>query len=295
MTNPDPEHITEPMWRLWTERPNPHWLLSGIYANKKAYHNTVNANLRFWPGNYSIKLPLDLVPENRNKARAIDLTMSDSEMVLWTKRMKTAAENPLDTRLAAVKEFFGTIDGKTVFGLGKDNKIGPWRKVTADKTHLWHGHTSIFTAFVNNWSMLAPIISVWRGDSFIEWSQGKVQLPKKGDAGESVRYWQYVHNEVRHTVTPPSPVVSVDGDYGPTSAAAFADFWKKKGGVGTFNGSYMTAWLAMQYHKSLAIVSSSTTPLPETVIKSTVEKWLESHMPNSLMLSGDIKGKVTWL
>lgn len=297
MGNPNPSLITDELWRLWTDRPNPAWKLSGIYANKKAYHNTVNANLKHWPGNYSIRLPLDLVPENRNKARAIDLTMSDSEMVKWTQRMKNSALDPHDNRLAAVREFYGTLDNKNVFGLSKSDEDGPWHSVTADSTHLWHGHTSFFTAFVANWVKLSPILSVWKGETFEEWSRNKMQLPKQGDKGESVRYWQYVHNAVRTTVTPPSPVVIVDGEYGPSSAAAFADFWKKSGGQGTFNGSYMTAWLAMNYHRALAAISAPhATPTPTSEqLKSIVNDWLHQNVPSNLTLTAKLDGKVSLL
>ncbi len=300
MSNPDPEHITDEMWRLWTDRPNTAWKLGGIYANKKGYHNSVNANLRNWPNSYSIKLPLDLVASNRDKARAIDTTKSDSEMILWTKRMKASAENPLDNRLAAVKEFYGTLDGKTVFGLSKDSQNGPWRRSSADLTHLWHGHTSIFTAFVANWTMLAPIHSVWRGDTFTDWSLYQMQLPQKGDEGQSVLYWQYVHNNVRNTVFPVSPVIKIDGIYGPQMAAAVADFWKKSGGAGAFNGNFITGWLGMQYQKALAktvmptpIVVPEPTPISDEKLKELVNTWLKDNIPQNLIITGDVDGRIT--
>jgi hypothetical protein len=33
-SNPDPQRITDEMWRLWEDRPNKAWKLGGIYANK---------------------------------------------------------------------------------------------------------------------------------------------------------------------------------------------------------------------------------------------------------------------
>lgn len=295
MTNPNIEYITGPMWRLWTDRPYETWKLSGIYADKPGYHNTVLANQKKWPDNYSVRLALDLVPENRNKARAIDLTMSDSEMVLWTRRMKAAAENPIDNRLAAVREFYGTLDNKTVFGLSKQNMAGPWKRVTANLTHLWHGHTSIFTAFVNNWSMLSPLLSVWAGESFLDWSKGSMSLPKKGDSGEEVRYWQYVHNLVRTTVTPASPLLSPDGDYGDLMAAALLDFWKKSGGVGgAYRGTYLTGWLGSRYHLAFAALTKPDTQLDPEQIKTAVTAYLDEKLPDALMLTADLKGRVTW-
>lgn len=287
MTNPNPALITDPMWKLW-EQANviiSGVQLSGIYANKKGYHNTVTSNLKNWPDNYSVKLPLDLVNFNRGKARAIDLTMSDSEMVKWTNRMKNAFEDPLDTRVYAVKEFYGTLDNKNVFGLSKDSSKGPIRRVEADKTHLWHGHTSIFTEYVNNWDALAPLISIWSGKTFAEWSMGDMGLPLLGDTGETVKYWQQMHNEVRTTVTPMSPLITVDGDYAAHSAAAFADFYHKHGGSASYKGEEITGWLAVAYQKAFSYLNSPTVVTPvldPSVLKSVVNEWLSVNVPNKV-------------
>lgn len=297
MSNPPNDYITPEMWYLWENRPNPDWKLSGIYADKKGYHNTVIANQKKWPDNYSIKLPLDLVDKNRNKARAIDLTMSDSEMIRWTTRMKKAAENAADTRLSAVKEFYGTLDGKSVFGLAKDSEYGPWRRSTADSSHLWHSHTSIFTAFVDNSFKLNPLLSVWKGESLRDWSLSQMQLPKQGDVGQSVLYWQYLHNKVRNHVSPPAPLLKTDGDYGAATAAAFSDFWKKSGGEGSFSGAILTGWLGVKYHEALAVISapkpSSTGPTPEQ-IKEAVNTWLSQNIPANLRLTGAVDAIVTF-
>lgn len=297
MTNPNPQLITEPMWKLWTDRPNPNWKLSGIYANKKGYHNTVNANLKNWPGHYSIKLPLDLVSFNRDKARAIDLTMSTTEMIKITTRMQVAAMTPGDTRLRAVKEFFGTLDGKTVFGLSKDSLDGTWRKVSANLSHLWHLHAGFFTAFVDDWFMLAPVLSVWKGENYAQWKGREMNLPESGDKGESVRFWQYLHNLTRTTVSPPSPEIKIDGDYGSATAAAFYDFWKKCGGSGTtYKGGFVTAWLATKYLAAFARLSvpvpTPKDPSPE-LIKEAVADWLDTNVANKLLkIRGTLEGTV---
>ncbi len=291
MVNPNPGLITDEMWQLWEGCSIPGVQLSGIYANKKGYHNTVNNNKINWPDNYSIKLPIDL-KGLLTKSRAIDLTMSDAEMVKWTHRMKDSAENPDDHRLGAIREFYGTLDNKTVFGLIKDNTLGPWRKSSADSTHLWHGHTSIFTIFVNNWAMLSPILSVWRGQTFEEWSATNMGLPRKGDSGEEVTYWQYIHNAVRSTVSPPSPLLTIDGNYGSATAAAFKDFWEKKAKKTGFDGNAMTGWLAMRYMEAFDRVSvppATSTIATQEQVQLAVDSWMNTHT-HQFNFKGSIEG-----
>lgn len=304
--NPDPAHITDEMWRLWEERPNPAWKLSGIYANKRFYHNTVNANKKLWPGNYSITVPLDLNKKaNYDKARAIDLTMSTAEMIKWTTRMKNSALNPADNRLAAVREFYGTLDGTTVYGLIKSTEKGTWHKSTSDKSHLWHGHTSIFTEFVDVWPKLSPINSVWRGESLQDWITQEM-LPKQGDVGQEVAFWQYTHNYVRGMVVPASPAITVDSNYGPATAAAFKDFWTKSGGVGNYQGQVLTGWLAYQYNMNFAkrdnpkvvvppppAVVPKPDPIDPTVLKVIVNEWLENNVPDSFTIKGTLEGTLS--
>ena len=292
MSNPNPDKITNEMWRLWEETAPviPGVQLGGIYAFKPHYHSSVIENQQNWPNDYSIKLDIDL-KDPKTKARAIDLTMSNSEMVKWTKRMKTSAEDPDDPRLGAVREFYGTIDNKTVFGLIKDNTAKTWRKATSDTSHLWHGHTGLFTFFVNNWVMLEPILSVWKGETFEEWSSNL--FPKKNDESEEVRYWQFKHNLVRNTVSPASPEITVDNIYGPKTVAAFTDFAKKSGAKSDYVANQITAWLATKY--DVALIKAST-PKPPAVspeaIKTAVDEWLRVNTTN-IKVRGTIEGNVT--
>lgn len=307
LSNPDNEHITVPMWKLWLNCPI-NARLSGIYANKKGYHNTVTANLKNWPGTYSIRFILDLVDFNRNYARAIDLTMGPKEMILWTSRMKKSALDPADHRLSAVREFYGTLDGETVYGLIKNSETGLWRKASADKTHLWHGHMGIFTAFVNSWDKLSPIISVWRGDTLAEWMKDSM-LPKQGDTSQEVFYFQHLHNRVRDMVNPSAPTLVLDGEYGAKMTAAVFDFFKKRGGDGIYKGDYIAGWVALQYDSALiekitrdAIKSipkpvlNDPSPVDPQVIEQLVKEWLSVNLKNQLAqvaIVGTMKGEIT--
>src|SRR5690606_27129541 len=88
-----------------------------------------------------------------DKAAAIDYTMSDAEMRRRTGYLSRAADRN-DPRLAAVREFYGTLDSRNVFGRIKDSRTGAWRASTSDKSHLWHIHLSVFRAYTNNWGEL---------------------------------------------------------------------------------------------------------------------------------------------
>lgn len=298
--NPNPARITHEMWRLWEETSIliPGVRLGGIYANKKGYHNTVNANRQKWPGNYSIRTPLDSKGP-LDKARGIDLTMSTAEMRIWTNRMKISALNKSDNRLAAVREFYGTLDGKKVYGLIKDSEHGNWLPSIADDTHLWHGHTSIFTFFVNQWEALAPILSVWKGESLQDWNRQQMFVEvKQGDSGEAVKYYQYKHNLVAKSVG--APVINVDGDWREKTSAAFAVFAKIHNATQPYPATKMTGWLASKYDLSLASiygpvpVNHSHPVVSDETIKQAVNEYLQEHLPAEFSFDGSVEGKVRW-
>lgn len=171
--NPDPGHIPDSLWWLWEQAATfiPGVRLGGIYANKSGYHNTVNSNKKTWPGDYSIRLALDLTqPDNR--ARAIDLTMDTTQMIMRTRLLQASALDPVDDRLAALREFYGTLDGVTVYGLIKDTEDGPWRLSTSDSSHLWHIHQSFFTAYCSRMDAAEANASVLRGETWDQWQGG---------------------------------------------------------------------------------------------------------------------------
>jgi hypothetical protein len=160
--NPDPGRITPAMWRLWTrfDAAEPTVLLGGIFAVKRGYHNTRTANQRRWPGDYSIRLPLDRLGP-ADKAGAIDLTMSAAAMRRYTARLDAAAK-ARDPRLyrggqAVLREFIGTKDGRRVYCYDLVE-----RRVyhNRDRTHLWHIHLSVTRKFAGDWTALAGVLSV---------------------------------------------------------------------------------------------------------------------------------------
>src|SRR5690606_37757330 len=177
--NPSPSRISAGMWRLWTAAREviPGAKMGGIYAGKPGYHSSRQENQSKWPGNYSIRLALDKQGPS-DKAAAIDLTLSDAEMRKRTRYLADAAKRN-DPRLAAVREFYGTLDSRTVYGRIKDTRTGPWRASTADRSHLWHIHISIFRAYVDRWDELKPILSVLAGQTLKQWQTEEGNMPKR--------------------------------------------------------------------------------------------------------------------
>lgn len=239
--------ITGPMWRLWTDRPVKSWRLGGIYANKPGYHNTRAANQAQWPGNYSIRLALDLQGPG-DKAAAIDYTMSDAEMRKRTGYLRDAA-NARDPRLAAVREFYGTLDSRTVFGRIKDSRTGPWRASTSDNSHLWHIHISLFRSYVDVWEELAPVLSVLAGESQQE---GETMLGlREGDTGDRVKVLQYKLYRAGYPPVKGDLDRSVDGVYGPATSAAVLACRKAQGSSAT-HGRVVDYWAVVQIDSALA-------------------------------------------
>lgn len=133
--------------------------LSGIVgdaAHTYGYHRGRNFVA---DGDYSAKLALDLAGDGE-AASALDITLSDAEMQLVTLRLLAAAKAG-DPRLAAVREFSGTTDGKVThsydLSTGRE-AFGEW-----DASHLWHVHLSFYRKYVNDEASLRLVAEVLAG------------------------------------------------------------------------------------------------------------------------------------
>lgn len=237
--NPNPTRIADPTWRLWEETSagTPGVRFGGIYAPKPYYHSSVEENLAKWAPNYSIRVWLDLNRGNRKFARAIDWTLSTTEMKKRTGYLRRSALDRRDNRLRAMREFYGTLDGRTVFGLSKNDEDGPWESATSDSSHLWHIHGAIFAAFVNDWAALEGIASAWSGETWEAWAERKwggsaPTLPvsgipepilREGAEGPAVLALQVYLNGVI------GAGLVEDGDYGPATTAAVRELQRRAG------------------------------------------------------------------
>jgi len=166
--NPNPDRITDALWQFWLDccQIIPGVKLGGIYANKSGYHNTVAANQNSWPGEYSTRCSADLT-DPRDKARGIDLTMSDEQMMIRTGLLVDAARAG-DPRLGCIRSFIGTLDCHTVTCYIHDSETEPFRfDGSRDDSHLWHEHLSIFTRYCDDTDALDGLLSVLNGEAML--------------------------------------------------------------------------------------------------------------------------------
>jgi len=244
--NPNPTRITDAEWRLWEQSLLiiPGVRLGGVYANKSGYHNFVYANQANWPGNYSIRLAIDLSGD-LTKARAIDLTMSTSEMTKRTGFLRAAALHPSDDRLSCAREFYGTLNGTVVYGLIHDGPGQNWRSSTSDSSHLWHIHISFFTLYCDDWPAapgvpgLEAVLSVLSGESWEAWKIRKAGGPGPVPPGEDDMGVFCKQGETNDNVAALqgllqlfNPAVTADRIYGPATSAALKSALATVGYVG---------------------------------------------------------------
>lgn len=156
--NPDPHRISAEMWKfwLWCKTTYPQVELGGIYADKRGYHNAAENLPRT---DYSRRRPADWGGD-KTKSAAIDLTFrSTKDMARFSKRLLAAGRSGNREMRVYVREFFGTLDGKTVCGW--DYAKGA--PSSSNKTHLWHIHISVRRKHLNNPKAFAILRKILMG------------------------------------------------------------------------------------------------------------------------------------
>ncbi|MFG3340520.1 hypothetical protein [Glycomyces sp. NPDC048151] len=235
----------------------------GAYVRKPGFHASVEDNLASWPSNYSVREAINR-RDPRTVTRALDITLSDSDMRTLTRRLADAVRAD-DPRLEGLREFFGTLDGDEVYGRSRLGPDTAWYASSADDSHLWHIHLSFFTPFADDWSALAGIVSVLIGESLDEYLGGTMEriIAEHGDSGMWVAFVQrYLHDE--------GAKLTRDGRWGDeTTAAAKWVFVNRLGGsAASYNGRAMTDWILRelirrdQDRRTTAAIAAAVAKLP---------------------------------
>lgn len=235
-------YVSDPLAKVWrsAEDDIPGVRFGGAYADKEGYHNTRKRNQERWPSSYSIRLDMDK-QGSALLAAALDLTMSTTEMKKRTGYLRRSALDSRDTRLRALREFIGTLDGRKVYcriggnaGLGQGRGADDWDR---DSSHLWHIHLSILRAYANDWAALEGIASVLSGETWEawvkrKWGAGAPTLPvsgipdpllREGAEGAAVLALQvYLNGAIGAGLVE-------DGDFGPATSTAVRELQRRAG------------------------------------------------------------------
>lgn len=287
--NPNPDYITAEMWWLWLEleRVIPGVRLGGIYANKSGYHNTVNANLARWPGNYSVRYAIDR-SNPRTKARAIDLTMNSTWMRTITRRLLDGAARQ-DPRMRCVREFYGSLDGRTVVGRIKNGPDEEFRPESSDSSHTWHEHLGLHTPFVDDMEAMRGLLSLLSGEDSDDYMEGTMSILglRRGDSGAD-------NTELRHRILKLQYDLDnagfdpgeKDGEYGGNTAAAVLACRKSMGSSAT-DGDWITGAAANQIGRALIRAEARKVAPPavppgsatDAQVAAAVAAYLREHPP----------------
>lgn len=106
-------------------------------------------------------------------ACGLDVSMNDADMKTVSKRLNTAVNNG-DSRLHALREWYGTTDGYNV--TGRDVRTGNY--ITSDDSHLWHVHLSFYRKWADDVNEAKKIAAVFTGSGSSS-GGGDADMPKQ--------------------------------------------------------------------------------------------------------------------
>jgi peptidoglycan hydrolase-like protein with peptidoglycan-binding domain len=129
------------------------------------YHNARDRHLKGkterGKSDYSVRLADDLAGSTGRFYCGLDLSGKEPTRII-TKRLRDAAAKR-DPRIRCLREFYGSLDNKAVFGRIHNSPSGGWMPSTSDDSHLWHVHLSLFRRFAADESVVAGLAAVILG------------------------------------------------------------------------------------------------------------------------------------
>lgn len=142
--------------RLRELRPRVGWELAGIVGDQAHVYGYHRARNVLPPTDYSVVLKRDQGGPG-DAASALDITPPDLEHQRRLTRRLRGAITLRDPRVwRCVREVYGSLDGKTVWGwdLATDTAS------TSDSSHLWHVHISFYRETIGRPALLAGVADV---------------------------------------------------------------------------------------------------------------------------------------
>lgn len=132
--------------------------MSGIVGDSAHTYGYHRARSKLPASDYSVKLAADRSGD-ASAASAIDISLSPSMMRIVTKRFMDVAKDKTDPRRKYFREFFGTLDGRTVTGWDTASDSA----TTSDSSHLWHVHVSVHRKYATSRMAAEALLTIFTG------------------------------------------------------------------------------------------------------------------------------------
>lgn len=228
MSNPNPSRVTAASWWFVQRVLALHGdlELAGIYADKSGFHNTYDANMSKWPGNYSTQ-GIRNQRGPHDKARAYDITSRSAQggnyavISMFSGRLYQAGVAS-DPRIKGWFEFFGQIDNDPQV---EGRNFQADHDSTSDSSHLWHFHLSELTEMVADMVNKLAMLSVLTGESLGAWRDRMLaSWPGFGGVDLQQDTWGAAVYLAQVRLG-----VSADGEFGPQTAAAVRAYQAARG------------------------------------------------------------------
>lgn len=183
-------------------------LISGWYAHKPGYHDTVAHNdARSGVGkDYSARDPQDRRGP-RNRTRAWDWTFRDAQVGNFTSFERygdrfMAAYRAKDPRLSGWREYLGRVSTPVIINEESTKRVGidfrhRYLRIP-DSTHDWHVHASESTEYVESFENKWAFLTIAAGWTLAEWRQSTEEedmpLTDADAAKVASAVWAHQHN-----------------------------------------------------------------------------------------------------
>lgn len=166
--------------------------MSGIVGDSAHRYGYHRARSVLPSGDYSTKLAADRAGD-ADAASAIDISLSPAMMRTVTRRFMDVATNKNDSRRKYFREFYGTLNGRTVTGWDTHAH----EAVSSDDSHLWHVHVSVHRKYATSRSAAEALLTIFTGEDENDMPEF-ISLGTKRKQDLRARKWSTAHFDVEY-------------------------------------------------------------------------------------------------